>query len=482
MNKNEVPQIPLEVLQSWPNETQVYVAALQTYLQSLQTQIVELKAQLNQNSQNSSKPPSSDPPFKPAPKPSQTKSPKAKGGQVGHTRHQRHLVPVAEVDEIIALHPTACQHCQGPLRPSDQVGEVVRHQVWELPVVKAQVTEYQFYTAQCSHCQQPTDSQQLWPPAVPRGQFGPQLVATVADLHGQYQLSLRQIQQLAQDLWQLPLSLGALADMCAKVSQALQGSYSQIETKVQHSERSHVDETSWKRSGKLRWLWVATNQNASLFKVSPSRDGESLKALIGQDYGGIIHSDRHKPYLKLEASRHQLCWSHIIRNLAGLGQRAGPAAGWAETCLALSQQLFAVWHQFKRAEISREALVKAVEPIRANFKAQLEAGKTLGDGKVKAFSRSLLKLEDRLYLFVKEPGVEPTNNLAEQALRTGVIWRKKCFGSQSDWGERFVERMLSVRATTHKQGLNFLNYLRECLNTHWFKLPPPVLFQPATTP
>jgi transposase len=295
-------------------------------------------------------------------------------------------------------------------------------------------------------------------------------------LHGQYQLSLRQTQELALDLWQLPLSLGAVAASCQKVSAALEPSYHSIEDKVQKHPTNHVDETGWKREGKLRWLWVATNPVASLFKVTKSRCGKSLKTLIGEAYKGIIHSDRHKPYLKLEASRHQLCWAHLIRNLRGLAQRAGPAKEWAESCLLESEKLFAAWQQFKREEVSRAELMELVEPIRAKFKRQLVAGTTVGDGKVKAFSRELVRLEERLYLFVKEPGVEPTNNAAEQALRCGVIWRKKCFGNQSDWGEGFVARVLSVRATSQKQGLNFLSYLSECLEAHWFKTPAPILF------
>ena len=141
-----------------------------------------------------------------------------------------------------------------------------------------------------------------------------------------------------------------------------------------------------------------------------------------------------------------------------------------------SEKLFKVWHQFKGEEVNRAELMELVEPIRARFKSQLQAGTTLGDGKVKAFSREVLRLEERLYLFVKEPGVEPTNNAAEQALRCGVIWRNKCFGNQSNWGEGFVARVLSVRATSQKQGLNFLNYLSECLEALWFKTPTPAIF------
>src|SRR3954466_4118306 len=229
MEKFEVPQIQAEILRSLPIEVQEYCAALQTYLQNLQNQVIELQAQLDQNSQNSSKPPSSDPPFKRPPKKTKEKSLRPKGAQVGHSRHLRELLSLEAVDEVIEVYPHECAQCHSPLRASDQIGEPLRHQVWELPAVKAKVREYQFYTRQCSQCSQITKSQKDWSKDVPTGQFGPRLVATLGVLHGQYQLSMRQTQQLAFDLWQLPLSLGTVADSCHKTSRALEGSYQSIE-------------------------------------------------------------------------------------------------------------------------------------------------------------------------------------------------------------------------------------------------------------
>jgi transposase len=477
MENFEAPKIPVETLQSWSQEAREYITVLQTYPQNLQTQVAEFQAQLKANSQNSNKPPSSDPPFKRPPKKTKDKSERPKGGQVGHNRHLRELVPVETVDEIVEIYPHKCDQCHSPLRASDQVGEQpLRHQVWELPVVKARIKEYQFYSRQCSQCLQLTKSEKAWPKDIPTGQFGPRLVATPGVLHDQYQLSLRQTQELVFDLWQLPLSLGAVADSCQKVSIALEASYQSIEKTVQKHLTNHVDETGWKREGQLRWLWVATNTVASLFKVTNNRAGQSLESLIGEQYLGIVHSDRHKPFLKLEETRHQLCWAHLIRNLRGLSQRTGPAEKWAEKCLSESELLFGVWHRFKSGDIERVQLQSEVGSIRAAFKRQLELGTTLGDGKVRAFSRELLKLEERLYIFVKEPGVEPTNNAAEQALRGALIWRKKCFGNKREWGERFVERVLSVKATAKRQGLNFLTFLSECLRSEWFKTPAPAFF------
>lgn len=483
MDKLELPQIPAQVLQSWPKEAQQYVAASQTLLHQLVTQLNELQSKLEQNSHNSSKPPSSDPPFQRPPKNTnqKTKSGKPKGGQVGHPKHQRSLLPSDQVDLIVTPPPPACANpkCKAKLKASDQLGEVGRHQVWELPIVRAQVTEYQLPSYECSLCQSHTPTP--WPDGVPHGQFGPHLVATLAVLHGQYQLSLRQIQELAQDLWQLPLSLGGVADACSKTSQALTRPLREVQAAVQSAPRVHLDETGWYRGGKLTWLWVAVAPLATLFQVHSGRGKTQLKELIGEDYQGYIHSDRWHAYLKFEATRHQLCWAHLIRNLRGLAQRAGPAREWGEAMLGQTQKLFEVWHRFQDSDgtVGRDWLSQEVEPIRAEFKAGLVRGQNLADGKVKTFCQQLLAVEERLYLFVKVEGISPTNNQAERALRPAVIWRKKCYGNQSERGEEFVERVLSVRATCQKQERNFLGFVRECLSAKWFNLTTPQLFPPA---
>lgn len=497
MSTNEEPQISAEVFQNLPQEVQDFIAALQILIQAQQIQINELKAKINQNSQNSSKPPSSDPPFKRAPKKTKKPSGKSPGGQVGHPRHQRELVPLEKVDHLIELRPLHCANpeCLCPFKASDQLGLPWRHQVWELPPLQAEVTEYQCFTYECSQCQQLT--QPPLPPQAPpdQGQFGPGLVALIGLLHGQYQLSLRQVQNLALSWWGLSMSLGAIAECCTKVSQSLENGYQQVQSQVCHSEAVHVDETGWKRKAKRAWLWVAVAAKATLFRIAPRRNGESLKALLGADYSGFLHSDRHSPYLKWPATHHQLCWAHLIRNLRGLRNKVGPGPPqeWVDHCLELTQQLFHSYHTYhsarqmagdEAARLEAELNFQSeVELIRAAFKLQLEQGQAVADGNVKAFSHELLGLEARLYLFVKEPElVSPTNNAAERALRPAVIWRKKCFGNQSEGGERFVERVLSVQASCQKQGRSFLAYLKESLVAFWTGQPAPLIFASTATP
>lgn len=464
----EKVELPVEILESASPQLRAYVSWLEN-------RIVELEARLGQTSQNSSKPPSSDPPSAP-PRPAKTKTGKAKGGQKGHKRHERQLVALESVDEIKEWWPGACEKCALPLRPHDQVGQPRRQQIWEVPSLKAKVSEHQFYQCECPSCGNTTEAKAASELNLAKGAFGANLSSLVATLHGRYRISMREIVVLAQVLWQLPLSLGSVAAICEKASAALKEGYSQAVAQVSASANCHIDETGWKTAGKRGWLWVAFSKLAVVFHLSPSRGGAVIQKLVGSNYTGIIHSDRLKSYRGIEASRHQLCWAHLLRNIKGLGQRAGPAEEWARATLEWVKVLFKVWHQYREGQLNWEELVRQMQPIRAGFKSQLEAGCDLADPKVQSFSVGLVQVESCLWLFAQIPGLEPTNNNAERALRPAVIWRKTCFGTQSEVGERFVERILTVEASCVKQGRSFVSYLKAALEAKWACQPSPALF------
>jgi len=215
----EKPRLPAEIIEKLTVEVRVYIAYQELQLKFLEGKVSELEERLNQNSQNSSKPPSSDPPSAP-PRPPKKKSGKKRGGQVGHTRHIRQLEPVEKVNEVKEWWPTQCANpaCGQPLRPRDQVGEAKRQQVWEIVLNPVVVTEHQIYACECPECGRVSRAE---PAEVPRGMFGAQLVAAVASLHGRYRLTEREIVVALEGLWGLKLSLGSVAQMCQKSSEAL---------------------------------------------------------------------------------------------------------------------------------------------------------------------------------------------------------------------------------------------------------------------
>ncbi len=463
--EKEKPQRPTELLQTLPAQIQLYI----TYLEN---RLLELEARLNQNSQNSSKPPSADPLDAP-PRPPKPTTGNKPGGKKGHPRHQRPLVAVEEVAEIKEWWPSACEKCQLPLRPHDQVGVPSRQQVWEIPKVKAIVTEHQYYQCECPSCGKLNQAKPDG--TVPSGQFGPQLSATLAVLHGRYRLTSRELVAVAEGLWDLKLSQASVLLLCHKTSLALAPVYEQALTTLQHSEHSYTDETSWKRQKLRHWLWVGVSKLVTVFYLSQTRGSDGAKHLLGQEYEGVVISDRLRSYGWLLAQRHQWCWAHLLRDFRAISQRGGAGGIWGQEMLEMVSQLFEQWRLYRAGEQSWAEMKEGLGPIRADIHQLLIEGPATQDGAVSSLSGELGKSEASLWVFSEVVGVEPTNNAAERALRPAVIWRKTCFGSQSERGERFVERILTVAASLKQQGRDLIEFVASALKAHWFGEPVPSL-------
>ena len=293
-------------------------------------------------------------------------------------------------------------------------------------------------------------------------------------LHGRYRISDREVVALAADLFQLPLSLGSVVTLQTAVSTALAPIYTDIHSHVQAAAVGNVDETGWKEAGKRRWLWVMVTALATCFYVATNRNGSAMRQLLGSAYGGIVGSDRHRPYLALAPERHQLCWSHLVRNFQGLVDRGGSCGVWGADFLELSRLLFRLWHLYREGIIERGVLQEAMEPIQQAMHELLIVGVRRCDAP-ESLCQELLAHEAALWTFVREEGVEPTNNAAEQALRPAVLWRKGCFGAHSAEGNLFVERILSVSATCAKQHRHLLTFLTAAVDASWRGQPAPKL-------
>ncbi len=258
--------------------------------------------------------------------------------------------------------------------------------------------------------------------------------------------------------------------LCHKTSQALAPVYEQALTTLQHSEHSYTDETSWKRQKLRHWLWVGVSKLVTVFYLSQTRGSDGAKHLLGQEYEGVVISDRLRSYGWLEAQRHQGCWAHLLRDFRAISQRGGAGGIWGQEMLELVSQLFCEWQIYRTREQSWAELGEGLAPIRADIHQLLSEGQDSQDGAVASLCRELLKSEASLWVFSfsEVVGVEPTNNGAERALRPAVIWRKTCFGSQSERGERFVERILTVAASLKQQGRDLIEFVVSALKAHWF--------------
>lgn len=467
----ETRPISPETWAKLPPEVQAYILFLENALRQalariaqLEQRVSELEARLNRHSGNSSLPPSQDPPQ--APRNRKEKSGRQPGGQKGHPGKHRELAPPEKVNKIVEHRAETCPHCRRSLKQASagQAPAVERHQVWELPEIQPVIIEHRLMPGWCPHCQ-------IWlkpdlPAEVSRSAFGPRLQAWVAILTGRFRQSRRQVVDLLRELCGVSVSLGSIQSLCEETSEALAVPYREAKEAVAQAEVAHLDETGWKEKGKRHWLWVAVTRLVTVFLVSCHRSRQTLQELIGESFAGILQSDRWGSYNIVAPRQRQLCWAHLKRDFQALSERqtrAGPVGEWG---LREIRRIFAAWHRYQAGETTRAEMQWELVPVRTRLGKLLRQGASCGDPKAEALCRNLLKLWPALLTFAIVPGVEPTNNRAERALRGAVLWRKGCFGNQSENGSRFTERILTTVATLKQQDRNIVEYVVAAIQAH----------------
>lgn len=437
----------------------------------LQTRVTELEEQLRLTSRNSSKPPSSDGPAVQRAGSAAGGSGRRRGGQPGHRGVQRALVPVEAVDQVYPCLPPAVCACGGEVRVAEH--PCVRHQVFELPPIRPVVTEYQCYAGVCTCCGQRVVGE--LPAGVPRGQLGPGVVSLIGLLAGDYHLSVRQIQRLFHDVFHLDIGLGTVSYGQAQVSEAVAAVVETARQAVQQAAVVNVDETSHRQGTVRQWLWVAVSHPLSVFRISAQRNRAAAQALLGPQFGGILGSDRYSVYQWVDSSHRQLCWAHLLRDFQRIAERPGRAGEIGQELLTYGHWLFTIWHRYRQEQLPAEVFKALMGGLRKLVELALEEGARCDHAATAHTCQHLLDLKVALWTFVDTPGVEPTNNTAEQELRSHVIWRKLSFGTQSERGNRFIERIRTVTATCRRQGRAVWGYLREAVEAFFFGRPAPPL-------
>ena len=467
--------IAVEEWQATPAAVRQLVLALLTTVAQLQQEVARLREQVNQNSQNSSKPPSSDPPTVKR-KPPVQKGVRKQGGQPGHQGKGRRLQPAEQVDRFVISRPTSCGACGALLLGADPSPS--RHQVTELPRVEPELIEYQVHCLKCLACG--TKNRGAWPAEMPAGSFGPRLQATAGYLSGRFGVSRRDTQEMLATLFQVEMGLGSVPAQERRVSEALVEPFSQAQAFLAQQAAVNVDETSWREENQSCWLWVGTTPAMSVFLLKETRGSDGVKSLIGLDYEGVVGSDRWSAYNWLADSRRQLCWSHLQRDFQAFVDRGGDSAIIGSLLLAQVQEMFTLWHRLRDDSLTRPAFQERMQPVRREVESLLQLGPLLvKHRKTQATCRNILKRKQALWTFVHQEGVEPTNNAAERALRRGVIWRKRSFGTQSEAGSRFVERILTAVISLRQQQRNVLDYLTDACRAFTMGAAPPSLLPGA---
>jgi transposase len=436
-------------------------------------QIVNLERQLalrKHNSTNSSKPPSSDGlAGDQRPRGRKRKSRRKPGAQPGHAGHHRQLVPTSDVSAIEVLLPTQCRHCEARLpqnpRKVTAQGEPRRHQVTEIPPVQPHITEYQIPNVVCDHCGKTTHAPL---PEEIAGHFGPHLAALIAYLTVVCRMPRRVVEALLAQVLGVEISLGSTQKCWEEASQAVAAPCQELERRLRDEPVLNADETGWRTNGAKRFLWVFVAARYVVYTVAATRGSEVLIRLLGAVFQGILCSDRFSAYLKYHKGKAQFCWAHLKRNLLGMVEftKSNAVERFCRDALAQHARLFRLWHKFRGGQIDRRQLILRSIPIQQRIVELAERHLDSRHREVCNLATALFQYNERLFTFLEEEGVEPTNNSAERALRTGVQWRKICFGNRSVAGELATARLLTVAETCDLRKLNILAYLAEAIADH----------------
>lgn len=438
------------------------VADLRERVARQEERIAELERRLNRNSRNSSLPPSLDPPAAPERHPAPP-SGRGRGAQPGHAGHGRQLASLEAVDEEVDHWPARCT-CGHRFSETERrsVGRPAHHQVAELPSTAVIISEHRLQRLRCPECGTVTRAE--LPAGVPPGAFGPRLQAAVATLAVRNRVSRRDTTELLRELFGARLSAGSVEAILQRVALALDEPYEDLLGHVRAAAALNIDETGWRLRGGKRTLWGALTRQEAVFRIAPDRHRREAQALLGEEFAGVACSDRWWAYDYLDPQRRQFCWAHLVRDLTAHSEGLGAQKQFGATGLEIAGRLFAAWGEF-REDADRARLLERLGPLQEELRALLEeaARKSTKTRYHRTFARNLLKAWPALWSFASVPGVEPTNNHAERGLRGAVIYRKLSLGSQSEEGERSIERLLSASVTCRLQRRSLFAYLSDVL-------------------
>jgi transposase len=445
----------------------------------------KLNQNANQDSTNSHRAPSTDSPEAKAKrqaeqskKADQKNSKRQQGAQPGHKAVIKPLLELREGDTIVACAPEVCKQCGNSL-PKPSSPALSRHQKIDVEIHR-RVTEYQVYRTTCSCCGHATAGN--LPDGVKESCVSENVTALVGVLTGVCHLSRRMTRMLLDRLFDVPVSLGTVSQLEKELTEASAPVMEELEKAAHRAERGNADETGFGlKNGKTGWLWVLVTPMAILFRLFANRTQECAGRLLGK-FSGILTTDRYSGYNQHPKDKRQLCWAHLKRDFKSMcgegenGHRIGLGL------LRETRLVFRCWHRFQhwrshQANVSLTSLESQLKPYRRRMLALLEEGASLEVSKC----ATILKVESLLWTFAGVEGIEPTNNAAERAIRPSVLWKKRCFGVESERGARYVEAMLSITATCQCNGLNVVDYLKQLMTAHRSHSTIPNIFAPQQT-
>jgi transposase len=451
------------------------VAPLRATITDLVAQVEQLEtenARLKKNSSTSSKPPSSDI-VKPKKPPSKDGKKRKRGGQPGHEQHLRFPFPLEAVNHFQPHTLDCCPDCGGALTPARCKPELLQQvEISDTPTV---VTEHQGLAYWCQHCRK-VHYAPMPEAVVKAGLFGPRLTALVAFMKGVCHASFSTIRKFLRDVVRVGVSRGYLAKLIGKVSESLAKSYAELFERLPGETVLNVDETGHKENGQKFWTWCFRAQLYTLFRIDKSRGSKVLVEVLGEEFQGVLGCDyfgAYRKYMRECDVLVQFCLAHLIRDvkfLLTLPAREDQAYG--QRVRDALRELFAVIH--RREKLSAASFQKALEVARDQVLSVATTRVPKGNH-AQNLAKRFRDNGEAYFRFITTPGVDPTNNLAEQAIRFVVIDRHITQGTRSEKGRRWCERIWTVIATCAQQGRAVFQFLLDSVQAHLCGVPPPSL-------
>ncbi len=449
-------------------ELQAQNAKLQTENAQMKKRLAELESQLaklGKNSSTSSKPPSSDIVKPPKTLKTNSNRKRKKGGQPGHPKHVRPPFESKEVDNVTDYILDACPDCGGSLCSSDKAPKVIQQvEIIEKPI---RIDEHRGLPYWCENCQKVHYGK--FPPEVEKGGlFAARLTAQVAYMKCACHASFSTIRKYIRDVLAIKVSRGYLRKLIRKVSDALQQPYHELLKQLPFEPWLNVDETGHKDNGVRFWTWCFRAETYTLFKIADSRSSKVLFDILGKHFSGVLGCDyfsAYRKYMKDCDVRVQFCLAHLIRDIKYLTTLPDKATVvYGETLLDAVREMFAVIHKSRTTDeealesllnnARRDVLLKGMCNVPRSREAQNLAKRFRLHG-------------DAYFRFITTPGIEPTNNLAEQAIRFVVIDRVITQGTRSKGGRVWCERIWTVLATCSNQAYSTFEFIYNAVKAYF---------------
>jgi len=450
-------------------------AGLRDENRGLREENARLQQQLaaaRKDSSTSSKPPSSDM-VKPPKPPLKDGKKRKRGAQPGHEQHLRPSFPPEDVTHFEPYTLDCCPDCGGSLRLAKRPPDVLQQvEITETPTV---VTEHQGLAYWCPHCQK-FHYAPLPEAVVKAGLFGPRLTALVAFMKGVCHASFSTIRKFLRDVVRLDISRGYLAKVIAKVSQSLASAYAELFQRLPGEAVLNIDETGHKEYREKFWTWCFRAQLYTLFRIDKSRGSKVLIEVLGTEFNGVLGCDyfgAYRKYMREFGVLVQFCLAHLIRDVKFLMTLPGrEEQSYGKRVRESLRELFAVIH--RREKMSATGFQKALEAAREQV-MKAATTRVPATRPAQNLAKRFHQHGEAYFRFITTPGIEPTNNLAEQAIRFVVIDRRITQGTRSETGRRWCERIWTVIATCAQQGRSAFEFILDSVHAHFGGGSPPSL-------